>query len=77
MDGKKVKLSLEHISQSYILNGKAFDAVQDVNFDVYDSEFLVILGPGYCGKTVLLNMISGLEEPVDGQIRLDLSLIHI
>ena len=42
MDGKKVKLSLEHISQSYILNGKAFDAVQDVNFDVYDSEFLVI-----------------------------------
>ena len=76
MDGKKVKLSLEHISQSYILNGKAFDAVQDVNFDVYDSEFLVILGPGYCGKTVLLNMISGLEEPVDGQIRLDGEVIH-
>ena len=76
MDGKKVKLSLEHISQSYILNGKSFDAVQDVNFDVYDSEFLVILGPGYCGKTVLLNMISGLEEPVDGQIRLDGEVIH-
>ena len=76
MDGKKVKLSLEHISQSYILNGKAFDAVQDVNFDVYDSEFLVILGPGYCGKTVLLNMISGLEEPVDGQSRLDGEVIH-
>ena len=76
MDGKKVKLSLEHISQSYILNGKAFDAVQDVNFDAYDSEFLVILGPGYCGKTVLLNMISGLEEPVDGQIRLDGEVIH-
>ena len=76
MDGKKVKLSFEHISQSYILNGKAFDAVQDVNFDVYDSEFLVILGPGYCGKTVLLNMISGLEEPVDGQIRLDGEVIH-
>ena len=67
---------MEHISQSYILNGKAFDAVQDVNFDVYDSEFLVILGPGYCGKTVLLNMISGLEEPVDGQIRLDGEVIH-
>ncbi len=71
MDGKKVKLSLEHISQSYVLNNRAFDAVQDINFDVYDSEFLVLLGPGYCGKTVLLNIISGLEEPVDGTVRLD------
>lgn len=71
MDGKKIKLSLEHISQSYILNNKAFDAVQDVNFDVYDSEFLVILGPGYCGKTVLLNILSGLETPVEGKVRLD------
>jgi len=71
VDGKKVKLSLEHISQSYVLNNRAFDAVQDINFDVYDSEFLVLLGPGYCGKTVLLNIISGLEEPVDGTVRLD------
>ncbi|HJB20142.1 MAG TPA: ABC transporter ATP-binding protein [Candidatus Fournierella merdavium] len=71
MDGKKIKLSLEHISQSYILNNKAFDAVQDVNFDVYDNEFLVILGPGYCGKTVLLNILSGLEAPVEGTVRLD------
>lgn len=71
MDGKKIKLSLEHISQSYILNNKAFDAVQDVNFDVYDSEFLVLLGPGYCGKTVLLNILSGLEAPVEGKVRLD------
>ncbi len=71
LDGKKIKLSLEHISQSYILNNKAFDAVQDVNFDVYDNEFLVILGPGYCGKTVLLNILSGLEAPVEGTVRLD------
>ena len=71
MDGKKIKLSLEHISQSYILNNKACDAVQDVNFDVYDNEFLVILGPGYCGKTVLLNILSGLEAPVEGTVRLD------
>ena len=71
LDGKKIKLSLEHISQSYILNNKAFDAVQDVNFDVYDNEFLVIRGPGYCGKTVLLNILSGLEAPVEGTVRLD------
>ncbi|KMW12581.1 ABC transporter ATP-binding protein [Enterocloster citroniae] len=71
MDGKKISLSLDHISQSYIVNSKVFDAAVDVSMDVYESEFLVLLGPGRCGKTVLLNMIAGLEAPVDGSIRLD------
>ena len=62
MDGKKVKLRLEHISQSYIVKNEVSDAVVDVSLDVYDNEFLVILGPGRCGKTVLLNMIAGLES---------------
>ena len=69
MDGKKVKLRLEHISQSYIVKNEVSDAVVDVSLDVYDNEFSVILGPGRCGKTVLLNMIVGLEKPVDGYLK--------
>ena len=76
MDGKKVKLRLEHISQSYIVKNEVSDAVVDVSLDVYDNEFLVILGPGRCGKTVLLNMIAGLEKPVDGSLFLDGEEIH-
>ena len=76
MDGKKVKLRLEHISQSYIVKNEVSDAVVDVSLDVYDNEFLVILGPGRCGKTVLLNMIAGLEKPVDGSLLLDGEEIH-
>ncbi len=71
MDGKKISLKLEHISQSYIVNNKVFDAAVDVSLEVYESEFLVILGPGRCGKTILLNMIAGLENPIDGRILLD------
>ena len=71
MDKKEISLKLEHISQSYIVDSKVFDAVMDVSLDVYKSEFLVILGPGRCGKTVLLNMLAGLEKPVDGRIFLD------
>ena len=71
MDNKKVKLKLEHISQSYIVNNQVFDAAVDVSMEVRDSEFLMILGPGRCGKTILLNMIAGLEKPVDGRILLD------
>lgn len=71
MDGEKVKLRLENISQSFITNNRVFDAAVDVSLDVKDNEFLVILGPGRCGKTVLLNMIAGIEKPVDGRILLD------
>lgn len=39
-----------------------------MSFDVYDGEFLVILGPGRCGKTVMLNIIAGVEEATEGQI---------
>lgn len=71
MDGKKISLKLEHISQSYITNNQVFDAAVDVSLDVYESEFLVLLGPGRCGKTILLNMIAGLEKPIDGRILID------
>lgn len=76
MDNEKIKLKLEHISQSYIVNRQVFDAAVDVSIDVRDSEFLVLLGPGRCGKTILLNMIAGLEKPVDGRILLDGEAIH-
>ena len=71
MDSQKIKLELENISQSYIVDNKVTDAVIDISFSVKDSEFLVILGPGRCGKTVLLNMIAGLEKPVSGRILLN------
>ncbi|WP_444659846.1 ABC transporter ATP-binding protein [Caproiciproducens sp. R2] len=71
MDSKKIKLKLENISQSYIVKNRVFDAVVGVSLEVRESEFLVILGPGRCGKSVLLNMIAGLEKPVEGRILLD------
>jgi NitT/TauT family transport system ATP-binding protein/sulfonate transport system ATP-binding protein len=68
---KKVRLRLEHISQSYVVKNEVRGAVDDISLDVYDNEFLVILGPGHCGKSVLLNIIAGIERPVDGRMFLD------
>ena len=76
MDSKKVKMSLRGISQSYIVKNEVSDAVVNIDLDVYDNEFLVVLGPGRCGKTVLLNMIAGLEQPVEGKISIDGEQIH-
>jgi NitT/TauT family transport system ATP-binding protein/sulfonate transport system ATP-binding protein len=71
VDEKKVRLKLEHISQSYIVKDEVRNAVDDITLDVYDNEFLVVLGPGHCGKSVLLNIIAGIERPVAGQMFLD------
>lgn len=68
---KKVKLTLKNISKRYVVGNNVFPAVNNINIDVYDNEFLVLLGPGRCGKTVLLNMIAGLEEPSFGEILLE------
>jgi len=53
---------------------KRFDeliAVKDLNLDIKDREFLVLLGPSGCGKTTTLRCISGLEVPDEGKIILD------
>ena len=73
---KKVILRLENICQSYVVQNGVKDAVENVSLEIYDNEFLVILGPGHCGKTVLMNMIAGLEKPVGGRIFLDGEEIH-
>jgi multiple sugar transport system ATP-binding protein len=45
-------------------------AVNDVNLESREGEFLVFLGPSGSGKTTLLRMIAGLEEPTSGEIRI-------
>ncbi|MGI6403099.1 MAG: ABC transporter ATP-binding protein [Oscillospiraceae bacterium] len=61
-------LEIKNISKTFFSPKGYFTAIEDVSFDVYEGEFLVILGPGHCGKTVLLNIIAGLEEKTSGQM---------
>lgn len=68
MNKETVELSVSHVSKSFYARGQVFDAVNNVSLDVHKNEFLVILGPGQCGKSVLLNIISGLEKPTEGEI---------
>ena len=49
----------------------AFVAVQDVNLNVGDGEFLSIVGPTGCGKSTILNAIAGLLKPAKGQVSID------
>jgi NitT/TauT family transport system ATP-binding protein len=46
-------------------------ALDGIDLEISDSEFLTILGPSGCGKTTLLNIIAGFEQTSAGDIRLD------
>jgi NitT/TauT family transport system ATP-binding protein len=62
------RMEINGISKTFFSDKGYFTAIKDVSFDVNDGEFLVILGPGRCGKTVLLNIIAGLEQQTGGTV---------
>lgn len=51
--------------------GTQLSAVNDVSFELSDSEILALVGPSGCGKTTTLRLIAGLERPDSGLIRLN------
>lgn len=44
------------------------EVLNNLSFEVHENEFLVLLGPGRCGKTVLLNILANLEKQTSGTI---------
>jgi multiple sugar transport system ATP-binding protein len=60
-------ITFDDVTKTY---GDGHRAVSDLNLDVKDGEFVVLVGPSGCGKTTALRMIAGLEEISSGQIRI-------
>src|ERR1700733_10274683 len=60
-------LKLNGVTKRYP-NG--FEAVTDMDLDVADGEFMVLVGPSGCGKTTALRMVAGLEDITDGTIEI-------
>src|SRR6201982_2917363 len=58
---------------------KKFDevhAVKDVNLDIRDKEFVVLVGPSGCGKTTTLRMVAGLESITSGRVLIDDQVVN-
>ena len=68
MEQLNKRMEINEISKTFFSDKGYFTAIKDVSFDVNDGEFLVILGPGRCGKTVLLNITAGLEQQTEGKV---------
>ncbi len=71
-----IRLKIENVSKSYNLDKSEHKVIEDLSLEIADNEFVVILGPGHCGKSVLLNIIAGLEEPNSGKVLLDGNMVE-
>src|SRR3989454_1744429 len=58
------RVAFDHVYKRF---GKV-EVVHDINLDIRDKEFLVLVGPSGCGKSTLLRMVAGLEELSEGDI---------
>jgi multiple sugar transport system ATP-binding protein len=60
-------IALEHITKRY---GDGYEAVKDMNLEVADGEFMILVGPSGCGKSTALRMVAGLEDITDGELKI-------
>ncbi len=63
-----VNVQFEEVNKRY---DDGFHAVKNLNLEVKDKEFLVLLGPSGCGKSTTLRMLAGLEEVTEGSVLID------
>jgi len=61
----------QNVQKEYRRGKEIVHALRDINLTVKASEFLVIEGKSGCGKTTLLNVLSGLDRPTSGRVILD------
>ena len=71
MDMKKPILEVEHVQKIYESHGYGLPVLNDICLTISQGDFVAIMGPSGSGKTTLLNMISSIDRPTRGAIRLD------
>ncbi len=65
---EKPIITLEHVSKRFESAGRVKEVVNDVSLEVRENEFVVLFGPGQCGKSTLIGCMSGLEPVTAGTV---------
>jgi multiple sugar transport system ATP-binding protein len=66
-------IAFEHITKRY---SDGFEAVKDMNINVDDGEFMVLVGPSGSGKSTALRMVAGLEDITEGELKIGNEIVN-
>ncbi len=61
----------EDLNKYYQMGEVTVKALQNASFEIYEGEFVVILGPSGSGKSTLLNILGGMDKPTNGKVFLE------
>jgi multiple sugar transport system ATP-binding protein len=70
MNTMAASLHIAGIRKTFGKGDKMVEVLKRIDIDVAPGEFLILVGPSGCGKSTLLNIIAGLDEPTEGEIRI-------
>lgn len=68
---RSVKVKIENVRKVYDTRNGEMIALNGVDLDIKENEFICVVGPSGCGKSTLLNIIAGLLEPTSGRVLCD------
>lgn len=69
-------IRLRDVSKVFVTQAGDFTALRNVNLDLFKYEFIAIMGKSGSGKSTLLNMMTGIDHPTEGEVRIGETYIH-
>ena len=66
-----VKVHIDHVVTKFNGRNGEMVALNGVDMDIHENEFICVVGPSGCGKSTLLNIIGGLDTPTEGHVYVD------
>ena len=72
---KQSFVELKDVKKTYNIGNRKFNALDGVDLNINQGEFVVILGPSGAGKSTLLNLLGGMDKTTSGEIRVGESII--
>ncbi|MCJ0929852.1 ABC transporter ATP-binding protein [Virgibacillus halodenitrificans] len=68
---RRVKVKIDQVKKVFNSRNGEVVALNGVDLDIHENEFVTVVGPSGCGKSTLLNIIAGLEKPTSGVVSCD------
>ncbi|MEA4847363.1 MAG: ABC transporter ATP-binding protein [Clostridiaceae bacterium] len=65
---RSVLMKVENVSKDYKMGEVTVNALKNASFELYEGEFIAILGPSGSGKSTLLNILGGMDLPTEGKV---------